>query len=77
MKPNSIGTGISLSLCNHIIRGGVGGGSAPGIGCYYNFIIIFIPDQTKNFDNAFDGSDYSPSAMAVAFYSGFWAYSGW
>merc|ERR1740137_309304 len=33
--------------------------------------------QARNFDNAFDGSDYSPDAMAIAFYSAFWSYSGW
>ncbi len=39
--------------------------------------MLFDAGQGKNFSNAFEGSDYSPSAMAVAFYSGFWAYSGW
>ena len=33
--------------------------------------------KLENFHNAFEGSDYSGGAIAVAFYSGFWAFGGW
>ncbi|XP_061183883.1 large neutral amino acids transporter small subunit 1-like isoform X2 [Saccostrea echinata] len=43
------------------------------IGMYY----IIGKGETENFENAFEGSDYSAGAIAISFYSGFWAYSGW
>ena len=43
------------------------------IGFYY----IFVLGETENFKNPFEGSDYSAGAIAISFYSGFWAYSGW
>nr|KAG5701761.1 hypothetical protein BaRGS_000751 [Batillaria attramentaria] len=33
--------------------------------------------KMTNFHDAFGGSDYSGGAIAVAFYSGFWAFGGW
>ncbi|KAK7097442.1 large neutral amino acids transporter small subunit 1-like [Littorina saxatilis] len=33
--------------------------------------------RVENLQNAFEGSDYSGGAIAVAFYSGFWAFGGW
>ncbi|XP_064608539.1 large neutral amino acids transporter small subunit 1-like [Liolophura sinensis] len=33
--------------------------------------------EIDNFQNSFDDSDYSVGALAISFYSGFWAYSGW
>ncbi|XP_041358975.1 large neutral amino acids transporter small subunit 1-like [Gigantopelta aegis] len=33
--------------------------------------------HVENFKSSFEGSDYSASAVAIAFYSGFWAYGGW
>ncbi|XP_034301774.1 large neutral amino acids transporter small subunit 1-like isoform X2 [Crassostrea angulata] len=43
------------------------------IGMYY----IIGKGETENFQNAFEGSDYRAGAIAISFYSGFWAYSGW
>lgn len=43
------------------------------IGFYY----IIGLGETENFQNPFEGSDYSAGAIAISFYSGFWAYSGW
>ncbi|XP_048776008.1 large neutral amino acids transporter small subunit 1-like isoform X1 [Ostrea edulis] len=43
------------------------------IGMYY----IIGKGETENFKNAFEGSDYSAGTIAISFYSGFWAYSGW
>ena len=33
--------------------------------------------NTKNFENAFEGTSSSPSAWAIAIYNGMWSYSGW
>ncbi|XP_076447036.1 large neutral amino acids transporter small subunit 1-like [Babylonia areolata] len=33
--------------------------------------------KVDNFQRAFEGSDYSGGAIAIAFYSGFWAFGGW
>ncbi|XP_048243853.1 large neutral amino acids transporter small subunit 2-like [Haliotis rufescens] len=47
------------------------------------FIIIIIgfmwlgKGETAQFENSFEGSDYSAGAIAVGFYSGFWAFGGW
>ncbi|XP_076117057.1 large neutral amino acids transporter small subunit 1-like isoform X1 [Mytilus galloprovincialis] len=43
------------------------------IGFYY----IIGLGETENFKNPFEGSDFSAGAIAISFYSGFWAYSGW
>nr|CDS32541.1 cationic amino acid transporter [Hymenolepis microstoma] len=36
-----------------------------------------IKGHTESFHNAFEGSNYSPGYLALAFYQGFWAFSGW
>ncbi|KAM3180718.1 hypothetical protein ACTXT7_015754 [Hymenolepis weldensis] len=41
-------------------------------GMYYLFT-----GHTESFHNAFDGSNYSPGYLALAFYQGFWAFAGW
>nr|CDS32540.1 Large neutral amino acids transporter small [Hymenolepis microstoma] len=41
-------------------------------GMYYLFT-----GHTESFHNAFDGSNYSPGYLALAFYQGFWAFGGW
>lgn len=33
--------------------------------------------NVESFQNAFEDTDYSGGAIALSFYSGFWAYSGW
>ncbi|KAM7538054.1 hypothetical protein Aperf_G00000069358 [Anoplocephala perfoliata] len=33
--------------------------------------------HVENFQNAFEDSKYSPGELALSFYQGFWAYSGW
>lgn len=33
--------------------------------------------NVENFNKAFDGSDFSAGAIAISFYSGFWAFGGW
>ncbi|KAK7098006.1 hypothetical protein V1264_004900 [Littorina saxatilis] len=33
--------------------------------------------NVESFENAFEDSDFSAGAIALSFYSGFWAYSGW
>ena len=43
---------------------------------YYKFGICFI-GSIENFEDSFSGSDYSAGAIAVSFYSGFWAFGGW
>ncbi|KAK6173645.1 hypothetical protein SNE40_017059 [Patella caerulea] len=40
------------------------------------FIYLGTGDR-ENFTNSFEGTDYSAGAIALSFYSGFWAYSGW
>lgn len=42
------------------------------IGFYY-----IISGEVESFANSFEDSDTSPGAIALSFYSGFWAYSGW
>ncbi|KAL3879807.1 hypothetical protein ACJMK2_032089 [Sinanodonta woodiana] len=42
------------------------------IGLYY-----IGKGETDSFKNSFEDSDYSAGAIALSFYSGFWAYSGW
>ncbi|OPL20683.1 hypothetical protein AM593_02203, partial [Mytilus galloprovincialis] len=47
------------------------------------FMIIIIGfvyignGHVENFYNSFEGSDYSAGAIAISFYSGFWAFGGW
>lgn len=47
------------------------------------FLIIIIgfvsmgQGKVENFNKAFDGSDFSAGAIAISFYSGFWAFGGW
>lgn len=47
------------------------------------FLIIVIgfvsmgQGNVENFNKAFDGSDFSAGAIAISFYSGFWAFGGW
>ena len=38
---------------------------------------MWFAGYVENFQNAFEDSDYSAGAIALSFYSGFWAYSGW
>ena len=33
--------------------------------------------ETSNFEDAFANSDVTAGSIALSFYSGFWAYSGW
>lgn len=33
--------------------------------------------SVENFNDSFAGSDYSAGAIAISFYSGFWAFGGW
>ncbi|KAK3597119.1 hypothetical protein CHS0354_021228 [Potamilus streckersoni] len=42
------------------------------IGLYY-----IGKGDTEHFKDSFEDSDYSAGAIALSFYSGFWAYSGW
>lgn len=42
------------------------------IGFYF-----IIKGETESFQDAFEDSDTSAGAVALSFYSGFWAYSGW
>jgi len=37
----------------------------------------FITGEVENFADPFEGCDSSLGAIAISFYSGFWAYSGW
>ncbi|XP_048250882.1 large neutral amino acids transporter small subunit 1-like isoform X2 [Haliotis rufescens] len=39
--------------------------------------IYFGKGEVESFQNSFEDSDYSAGAIALSFYSGFWAYSGW
>ncbi|KAL5104502.1 Cystine/glutamate transporter [Taenia crassiceps] len=43
-----------------------------GFGLYY-----LATGHVESFRNAFEGSNVSPGYLALAFYQGFWAYSGW
>ncbi|CAH8861382.1 unnamed protein product [Trichobilharzia szidati] len=43
-----------------------------GFGGYYLAI-----GNTESFKNSFEDSETSPGALALAFYQGFWAFSGW
>lgn len=40
------------------------------------FVILFVSGKVENFENFFEG-DYRPSRIAVAFYSGLFAFGGW
>ncbi|ESP00324.1 hypothetical protein LOTGIDRAFT_140967 [Lottia gigantea] len=40
-------------------------------------IIYIATGDRENFTNSFEGTDFSAGAIALSFYSGFWAYSGW
>lgn len=45
-----------------------------------NFLIrtyIFFVGSTKNLNRGFAGTTTSPKNLALAFYSGLWAYDGW
>merc|ERR1711875_186919 len=37
---------------------------------------LFTGDR-ESFENSFEGSDFNAGSIALSFYSGFWAYSGW
>ena len=37
----------------------------------------FYLGETESFQDSFEDSDTSAGAIALSFYSGFWAYSGW
>ncbi|KAK3582828.1 hypothetical protein CHS0354_039971 [Potamilus streckersoni] len=41
------------------------------------FIFQGKAGNSENFKESFSGSDYSAGAIAISFYSGFWAYGGW
>ncbi|VDD77978.1 unnamed protein product [Mesocestoides corti] len=43
-----------------------------GFGVYY-----LATGHVESFENAFEGSNTSPGFLALAFYQGFWAFSGW
>ncbi|ESO93693.1 hypothetical protein LOTGIDRAFT_209233 [Lottia gigantea] len=40
-------------------------------------VVWIIKGETGRFENAFEGSDYSPGKITIGFYSGIFAYSGW
>ncbi|KAK3719842.1 hypothetical protein RRG08_040144 [Elysia crispata] len=40
-------------------------------------MIAFMQGETSNFEDAFANSDVTAGSIALSFYSGFWAYSGW
>ncbi|RWS26928.1 b(0:+)-type amino acid transporter 1-like protein [Leptotrombidium deliense] len=40
-------------------------------------LILLINGETQNISKGFDGSKFSISDIATAFYSGLWAYDGW
>ncbi|KAE8574048.1 Y+L amino acid transporter 2 [Halyomorpha halys] len=42
------------------------------VGVYY---LVF--SSSKNFENAMEGTNYSPGKIAIAFYAGIFSYSGW
>lgn len=55
-----------------------------GFGLYFlatGRIVIFLQQfsigHVENFHNAFEDSRYSPGELALSFYQGFWAFSGW
>lgn len=39
--------------------------------------IIFVLGYTDNLKTGFKGTHTKPSSVALAFYSGLWAYDGW
>ncbi|KAJ8298528.1 hypothetical protein KUTeg_025059 [Tegillarca granosa] len=39
--------------------------------------VYLAKDGTENFKDSFLTSDYSAGALAISFYSGFWAFGGW
>lgn len=41
------------------------------------YIKPLFAGHVENFHNAFEDSRYSPGELALSFYQGFWAYSGW
>ncbi|CAG5134084.1 unnamed protein product, partial [Candidula unifasciata] len=43
-----------------------------GLGMWY-----FAKGETEAFEDSFADSEYGAGAIALSFYSGFWAYSGW
>lgn len=58
---------IVITVCKLLALGAV-----IAIGFYY-----IIKGETESFENSFADSDLSPGALALSFYSGFWAYAGW
>ncbi|KAK0424524.1 hypothetical protein QR680_008711 [Steinernema hermaphroditum] len=40
------------------------------------YLIIF-KDRRENFSNGWEGSNWSPGALTMAFYGGLWSYAGW
>lgn len=36
-----------------------------------------FPGNTENLSKGFEGSSTSPKMLALAFYSGLWAFDGW
>ena len=43
----------------------------------YVFHIYIRTGETENFQDAFTDSDFRAGPIAIAFYSGFWAFGGW
>lgn len=40
-------------------------------------IFYFYLGHTENLHKGFEGTNYGPKNLALAFYSGLWAYDGW
>lgn len=44
---------------------------------YNKFTNLLFAGSTKNLNRGFAGTTTSPKNLALAFYSGLWAYDGW
>uniref|UniRef100_A0A1I8A4V7 Amino acid transporter n=1 Tax=Steinernema glaseri TaxID=37863 RepID=A0A1I8A4V7_9BILA len=44
--------------------------------CAGLYLIIF-KDKRENFSNGWEGSNWSPGGLVMAFYGGLWSYAGW
>ena len=44
---------------------------------FYTLKFACTQGETESFQDSFEDSDVSAGAIALSFYSGFWAYSGW
>ncbi|CAJ0572788.1 unnamed protein product, partial [Mesorhabditis spiculigera] len=45
---------------------------------FTGFVLLLLGNQYRDsFENAFEGSRYGLGSLALAFYSGLWAYNGW